>query len=226
MYYTETDEEPANFEQKMLCVLCLDTSGSMSGDPINQLNAALQRFQQELLSDSVARNRVEVAIVTFDSVAQTIQGPELLTDFTMPTLTTTGSTAMAAGIQEAIDLVNVRKAYYKKHGMPYYRPWIVMMSDGDPDYDQDIDGMSRKIQDANEHKNFVFAAIGVGYDIKDATLQKLSKSIIPPMRIQAVNFGKFFQWLSRSIGVISNSKDGKGVTLNVGSTVINLDEAL
>lgn len=70
------DETPSNFEQKCLCVLVLDTSGSMSwpnnNPPIAQLNAGLQRFQEELLKDEVTRDRLEVAIVTFDDEVNTV----------------------------------------------------------------------------------------------------------------------------------------------------------
>lgn len=69
------NEEPSNFEQKCLCVLVLDVSGSMSGSPINLLNEGLRRFQEELLKDEVTRDRLEVAIVTFGSEVETIQGP-------------------------------------------------------------------------------------------------------------------------------------------------------
>ena len=42
----------------------LDTSGSMSGAPIRQLNEGLKAFEEELKADSLAAKRVEVAIVT------------------------------------------------------------------------------------------------------------------------------------------------------------------
>ena len=49
------NEEPSNFEQKCLCVLVLDVSGSMSGSPINLLNEGLRRFQEELLQEIVLK---------------------------------------------------------------------------------------------------------------------------------------------------------------------------
>lgn len=211
-------DEPRNYEQKCLCVLVLDTSGSMSypmnNPAINQLNAGLQRFQQELLKDEVTRDRLEVAIVTFDDEVNTVQGPELLTDFTMPVLRTNGCTAMIGGISEAIDIVTYRKHYYKSHGIPYYRPWIVMMTDGEPvPSGQDVYGMAQRIHQAHDNKEFVFMAVGVGDDVNEDILRQLSTPMFPPMKMQAVKFCEFFTWLSNSMSTISNS-DGGNVTLD------------
>ena len=201
-----------NFEQKCLCVLVLDTSYSMDDGSIDELNAGLKRFQDELLKDKTTRDRLEVAIVTFDSDVKTIQQPALLTDFSMPTLECNGSTCMIDGISEAIDIVENRKQYYKSHGIPYYRPWIVMMTDGYPDSDQDVDGMSSRIKDAHQHKEFVFMGVGVGDSISEDVLKQLAQSDFPPMKMQAVKFCEFFTLLSNSMSGVSNST-GTDVTI-------------
>ncbi len=201
-----------NFEQKCLCVLVLDTSYSMDDGSIGELNAGLKRFQDELLKDKTTRDRLEVAIVTFDSDVKTIQQPALLTDFSMPTLVCNGSTCMIDGISEAIDIVENRKQYYKSHGIPYYRPWIVMMTDGYPDSDQDVEGMSSRIKDAHQHKEFVFMGVGVGDNISEDVLKQLAQSDFPPMKMQAVKFCEFFTWLSNSMSGVSNST-GTDVTI-------------
>lgn len=201
-----------NFEQKCLCVLVLDTSYSMDDGSIGELNAGLKRFQDELLKDKTTRDRLEVAIVTFDSDVKTIQQPALLTDFSMPTLVCNGSTCMIDGISEAIDIVENRKQYYKSHGIPYYRPWIVMMTDGYPDSDQDVEGMSSRIKDAHQHKEFVFMGVGVGDNISEDVLKQLAQSDFPPMKMQAAKFCEFFTWLSNSMSGVSNST-GTDVTI-------------
>ena len=54
-----------NPEPRVPCVLIVDTSTSMQGPRIDELNKGLQAYKQELLADPLASKRVEVAIVTF-----------------------------------------------------------------------------------------------------------------------------------------------------------------
>lgn len=49
-----TSDFASNPEPRCPCILLLDVSGSMSGRPINELNAGLVTFRDELLADSLA----------------------------------------------------------------------------------------------------------------------------------------------------------------------------
>ena len=72
--------EQLNFDQiirntnegHLSCALLLDTSGSMDGAAIRNLNSAIKQFKQDVCSDPDARNRVDVALVTFNSEVKVI----------------------------------------------------------------------------------------------------------------------------------------------------------
>ena len=201
--------EHINYEQKCLCVLVLDTSGSMNADnAIGQLNQGLQTFKSQIMNDETARDRLEIAIVSFNSEIKVELQPSLISEIEMPTLKASGQTQLVRAIEEAQQVIKDRKDYYKSKGLTYYRPWIVVMTDGDPyPANQDIDGIAQKIQEDADAKKYVFFMIGVGNEVHDDVLSKLTTSQFPAMRMDAVNFAEFFQWLSASATVVVNSDD-------------------
>ena len=201
--------EPINYEQKCLCVLVLDTSGSMNADnAIGQLNQGLQTFKSQIMNDETARDRLEIAIVSFNSEIKVELQPSLISEIEMPTLKASGQTQLVRAIEEAQQVIKDRKDYYKSKGLTYYRPWIVVMTDGDPyPANQDIDGIAQKIQEDADARKYVFFMIGVGNEVHDDVLSKLTTSQFPAMRMDAVNFAEFFQWLSASATVVVNSDD-------------------
>ena len=197
-----------NSEDKCLCVLLLDTSGSMYGAPIGELNKGLKQFQEQILGDDTASARLEVAIITFGGKVTQIQPPSMLTGFEMPRLIANGATPMMEAIEQAIQLVGDRKRWYKEQGAGYYRPWIVMMTDGEPDDISEVGGMASRLKQLTDHKEFVFTAIGIGDDVNMEVLKTLSPAQ-PPVLLKGLNFAGFFLWLSNSLTAITEqSADG------------------
>ena len=156
-----SSEVAENYEQKCLCVLVLDVSGSMRGKRIDELNKGLQDFYNEISADETTSQRLEVSIITFGSFAKTIQTPKLVENFTMPKLTAEGSTVLVSAVNQAIDLVDERKNWYKSTNQTYYRPWIILMTDGEPDDDQNVDKLSERIKQDTQNKRYAFLPIGV-----------------------------------------------------------------
>lgn len=205
-------ESPDNFEQKCLCTLVLDVSGSMSGRPINELNKGLQEFYDIVKQDFVASLRLEVSIITFGDQVLMIQKPDLIDNFSMPVLTTNGSTPMADAVRMAIKQTQQRKEWYKTTGQPYYRPWIILITDGEPDRDQDMETLSKEILKGVDNKNFLFYAVGVqGYNHQK--LASVCHPSTPPLPLKELRFSEFFKWLSASITMVTHSKDGDKLQL-------------
>src|SRR5215212_1595308 len=126
-----------NPEPRCPCVLLLDTSGSMQGKPIEALNEGLWVFKMEVCKDALASRRVEVAVVTFDDTVKVVQPFIGIEDFEPPVLSAQGLTHMGGGIARALDLLQLRKSQYKDHGITYYRPWVFMITDGEPQGEPD-----------------------------------------------------------------------------------------
>ena len=101
-------------EPHLACVFLLDISGSMSGTPIENLNEGIRKFKEEVMMDDLARSRIDIAIVTFESNVRIVQDFVPLSRMEPITLTAMGYTKMADGINTAIDLVKDRNRFYKK----------------------------------------------------------------------------------------------------------------
>ena len=169
-------ETPRNYDQKCPLVLVLDASGSMSGQPIDDLNNALLALKDEILNDSVLSNRMELAVVAFHDDAEIVRDFDLvLPEHDMPTIDTGGLTNMFSGVSKAIDMIENRKQWYKNSGQAYYRPIIVLFSDGSPtNTDQEIENLDQKIQSMSDDKKFIFMPFGVGDGADMQTLAKLA----------------------------------------------------
>ena len=120
-----------NQEPRCPVVLLLDNSGSMDGQPIQQLNQGVAVLKQSLDQDPLAKLRVEVAIVSFGPV-RTCQDFVTIDQFVPPQLKAEELTPMGEAINYALDLLENRKTDYRNNGIPYYRPWVFLITDGSP----------------------------------------------------------------------------------------------
>ena len=59
----DADAFAENPEPRVPCILLLDVSTSMQGDPIDQLNDGLELFRDELMADSLAAIGVSGCVV-------------------------------------------------------------------------------------------------------------------------------------------------------------------
>ncbi len=196
-----------NPDPRCPCVLLLDVSGSMSGEPIRQLNDGLNQFRNELVSDGLAARRSEIAIVTFGpvNVVSDFVGAEA---FLPPVLQPQGDTPMGAAILQAVQLVQNRKKVYQDNGILYFRPWIFLITDGAPT--DDWQSAAMVVREAEAANKFAFFAVGV----QTANMEILRQiSTREPLKLDGLRFRDLFAWLSSSMKLVSASTPGTAVAL-------------
>ena len=196
-----------NPENRCPVILLLDTSGSMSGQPIQELNRGLAAFKEDVIKDAQASLSVEVAIVTFGPVRLT-QDFVTIDHFTPPKLEADGVTPMGAAIEYALDLLEKRKQSYKDNGVHYYRPWVFLITDGAPT--DDWQGAAQRVREEEEKRRILFFTVGVeGADM--ITLKQIAPR--PPVALNGLDFRSLFVWLSASMKRVSSGKVGEAVAL-------------
>jgi len=203
-------ELPVNYEQKCACILVLDTSGSMGGEPINELNKGLRKFKAEIQEDLTASNRLEIGIVTFNNNIDVVNTPQLVNEWNVPELVAGGTTKIVDGVNKALEVLDARKEWYKETGQKYYRPYVILMTDGVPDNDQNIDELVETVSAGVSKKQYNFWSFGVENADMDM-LKRISPSFT--QKLKGTDFGTFFKWLSNSMSAISNSKEGDKIDI-------------
>jgi uncharacterized protein YegL len=198
-----------NPEPRCPCVLVLDTSGSMAGSPINELNQGLRHYRDELSSDDLAAKRVEVAIVTFGGTVQTVRDFSSAADFTPPVLETGGETPMGGAILDALELLRRRKEAYRQNGVLFYRPWVFLITDGAPT--DEWQTAAARVREGEANNSFMFFAVGVKNARMDI-LRELNRER-DPLMLDGLRFRDLFKWLSNSQRQISRSKTSDQVSL-------------
>jgi uncharacterized protein YegL len=172
---------------------------------IDLLNEGIKAYHDDVLSDSLAAQRVEVSVITFGGSVQTVSPFVSAAQFTPPTLSPTGDTPMGAAILQAIDSVAERIKLYKQSGLHYYRPWIFFITDGEPtDAWQDA---AAKVKEGEANKSFAFFAVGVegaNFDI----MRQISTTR-EPLKLKGYSFREMFKWLSQSQKSVSHSNPGQ-----------------
>lgn len=192
--------------------LVLDVSSSMDGEPIRELNEGVRLFFDAIRSDDVAQYAAEICIVTFgDAVTKKLDFMSVERQ-EVPTLYASGMTPMGEGVSLALDLLEARKGDYKRAGVDYYQPWMVVMTDGAPT--DDISAAATRIRSLVAEKKLTVFPIAIGEAANLNTLATLSPTR-PPLRLQGLNFREFFTWLSRSVSRVSQSTPGESVELDV-----------
>lgn len=178
-----------NTSKRLPIVFCLDVSPSM-GWPISQdskttamdlLNMAVNNFITELNADSKARTAAEVALVTFSSgiVTDTEFVSVSALKKTKIDALETGGTQMAQAVLRSIEKIEKRREYLEDMEIPYYAPFLILVTDGNPDENDDPIQQTLAIEAVRKHCDSHVGAseiivpfvIGVGENISPTTLK-------------------------------------------------------
>lgn len=190
-----------NPSPRCACMLVLDTSGSMSGAPIHELNQGLQAFVEAVQEDEMSAYSVEVGVITAGgTVREELSFTTANTIREVSPLVADGITPLGAAVELALRRLEERKATYKRAGVAYYQPWLVIISDGEPT--DSWQAVAQQTSALSQQRKLVVMPVGVS-QANMAILGQFSSR--PAKHLAGLKFREFFEWLSASMSRVSAS---------------------
>ena len=108
--------------------IMVDTSGSMLGEKMDKVNAALHEMISTLSNIEYAKGKIKISIIAFGGEPKVIQPLSDIENINMEILKAEGKTPMGGAINLMIDLLEDNQVVSKRS----YTPMIVLLSDGLP----------------------------------------------------------------------------------------------
>lgn len=178
------------FQPRLPLVFLVDISGSMQSSikkkPIQQINCFLDNIPT--LLSGFLYNSVDFAVVEFGDNAKIVREFAPIATFTGIRLEANGMTAMGEGICISYEMLDSLIRHYLECGQTYYRPIILMLTDGGAT--DDID-QAKEIIAANCKKTSFWAA---GIDgCNQEQLSELTKNSLF-VDINEIGLNEFLCW--------------------------------
>jgi len=189
--------------------LLLDTSGSMSGEPIEAVKNGVQVMISSLRQNPQAIETAFISVITFDSVAQQVIPLTDVASFQMVDLKATGVTALGDALKLVANKIDSEVARTTSEQKGDWKPLVFIMTDGIPTDDWQsglVEFKKRKIGFS------VACAAGSGADTK--VLQQITENVVSLDTADSQSIGKFFQWVTASISVSSTKVEDSGSDVN------------
>ena len=188
--------------------LLLDTSGSMTGEPIEAVKNGVQMMVHSLRQNPQAIETAFVSIITFNSEAKQLIPLTDLASFQTVDLKAAGTTALGAALSLLADKLEneVTKTTLEQKGD--WKPIVFIMTDGVP-----TDDWQAGFQKLKAVKKGLIVGCAAGNNADDKVLKEISDQVVRLSNTDADSISKFFQWVSASIATTSTKVEETGIDL-------------
>jgi uncharacterized protein YegL len=206
------DDDPLSatgVSRKSLVIFFLiDTSGSMKGKKMGELNTVMEELIPEIRRVGEADTEVKVAVLTFSTEVRWMYStPIAIEDFEWARLRASGVTSMGAAFKELNQRMS-RNSFLNSPSLSF-APVIFLMTDGYPsdDYKEGL----RELQANSWYKFGLKAALGIGQEANDNILAEFTGS--KDTVVHAYSGGQLAQMI-KIIAVTSSQIGSKSMTLS------------
>lgn len=188
--------------------LLLDTSGSMTGEPIEAVKNGVQMMMHSLRQNPQAIETAYVSIITFDTNAKQVVPLTDLASFQTPDIKAQGVTSLGAALELLADKVQteVNKTTLEQKGD--WKPMTFIMTDGIP-----TDNWQQGLNKLNAVYKGLIIGCAAGSGADDTILKQITESVVRLDNADSESISKFFQWVTASISTSSTKVEDSGIDL-------------
>lgn len=190
--------------RRLLTYICIDTSGSMKGEPIEAVNVGLQSLLSALRQNPYALESVYLSIYTFDTQIKNVLPLTALEEVVLPTIVCpdSGATFLGGMLETLTESVKNDRILGNAQQKGDWRPILILLTDGKPSDVMAYEQATAAIKGLN-FGNIVACAAGPKADPK--VLKQLTDTVVSLDTMDANSFAQFFQWVSASVAQTSVS---------------------
>ncbi|MBK1694049.1 tellurium resistance protein TerY [Chromatium weissei] len=182
--------------------LVLDTSGSMSGEPIEAVKNGVQLLVSTLRQDPYALETAFLSVITFDSTARQVIPLSELASFQTPNLVATGITAFGAALSLLATRIEAEVAKTTENTKGDWKPLIFIMTDGSP-----TDDWRHGLEQLKKVRTGMVIACAAGQSAETAILKQITEIVVALDTADANTIKAFFKWVSASVSTGSQKVD-------------------
>jgi uncharacterized protein YegL len=185
--------------------LLLDTSGSMSGEPIEAVKNGVQVMISSLRQNPQAIETAFISVITFDSSAQQVIPLTDLASFQMVDIKATGVTALGDALKLVSNKIDTEVAKTTTEQKGDWKPLVFIMTDGIP-----TDDWQAGLSEFKKRKTAFTVACAAGSGADTAILKQITENVVSLDTADSSSIAKFFLWVTASIGVSSTRVEDSG----------------
>lgn len=219
-----------NTSSRVPVCICIDSSATVAETPIMenilaQVEKGIKSFYAKVMADDMVCNCVEVAVVSYGDTVTTVQDYTCTSKYSnevkIPVNSTvTGAGDIGTGITKALDLLELRKSAYNAHGVDYYRPWLIVITDGKEvrkEFKKSVALAKKKTLGLEKEKKLTLVTVYLngneGTDAADRTLAEITKKSkdkkvlfsknIEPQILGISKISRLFDWLTDNVSKLA-----------------------
>lgn len=195
-------------KKSLVIFFMIDTSGSMKGKKMGELNTVMEELIPEIRRVGEADTEVKLAVLTFATdVKWMYPEPVAIEDFEWTRLNASGVTAMGAAFKELSARMS-RNGFLNSPSLSF-APVIFLMTDGYPS--DDYKTALKALQSNSWYKFGLKAALGIGNEANDDVLAEFTGS--PDSVVHAYSGGQLAQMI-KIVAVTASQIGSKSMTLS------------